>query len=205
MNYEIVLRLVPVLLGVIGLAKIFYDLSIARRTWMRDEYRFAKDFLEAIEINKKIHPFLREKGYQAIAGSKLLNADEIQYLLSLNGSNLAIRDYSLGRTYLQHLPKSGVFEIDFKEKYKKDWSRKWRKWSCLAGYAVCAVAAFFPLIISGIFLQKITMLLRSFVLTFPIFGFYALFFLWTSTKIHRAEKLVKNQHLHAQVIILKAS
>lgn len=62
------------------------------------------DFLQEVNSNKQLHPFLREKGYQAIAGDKQIGANEIEYLLSLKGPERALRDYVLGRPYLEHLP-----------------------------------------------------------------------------------------------------
>ena len=42
---------------------------------------------------------------------------EIEYLVSLERSDRALRDYVLGLPYLEHLPEVGNLEIAFKKKY----------------------------------------------------------------------------------------
>ena len=83
MELDILLKSGTLLLGVIGAGKLLYDLWIIKHSRMRDEYTFAKTFFHEVSTNPTSHPFLREKGYEAIAGDRQLSADTIEYLLSL--------------------------------------------------------------------------------------------------------------------------
>ena len=124
MELDILLKSGTLLLGVIGAGKLLYDLWIIKHSRMRDEYTFAKTFFHEVSTNPTSHPFLREKGYQAIAGDRQLSADTIEYLLSLENPDRALRDYVLGRPYLEHLPQSGNLQIEFRKRYKNKWSEK---------------------------------------------------------------------------------
>ncbi|MFL9898833.1 hypothetical protein PQR71_11815 [Paraburkholderia fungorum] len=96
---------------------------------MRDEYKFAKDYLEDQSKNPKMHPFLRELGCRAIAGDERLTAEEVEYLLSLTNPDRALKDYVMGRPYLAHLPTGGNLKVNFREKFRKAFPRKWRQFS----------------------------------------------------------------------------
>lgn len=205
MDYDILIKTATVLIGAIGAAKLIYDLSIGKRGRMREEYKFAKDFLQDVSSGEQLHPFLREKGYQAIAGDKQIGADEIEYLLSLKGPERALRDYVLGRPYLEHLPDAGNLQISFREKYKGVWSRRWRKFFYLITYFGLAFLAFAPLVLSKFFPIGPPQIFVAFAVCVSVFGPYAWFALKAGTRIYRAEKLVEHQHKHTQRIVLSSS
>lgn len=92
MDLDITIKILTLVAGTIGVAKIFYEILIGKRNRMSEEYKFAKVFLEELGANKNLHPFIREKGYQAIAGDNQLGSNEIEYLLSLQQPDLALRD-----------------------------------------------------------------------------------------------------------------
>lgn len=169
---------------------------------MRDEYSFAKTFFEEVSSNPALHPFLREKGYQAIAGDRQLSADEIEYLLSLEKPDRALRDYVLGRQYLDHLPQSGNLQIDFKKRYKNKWSRTWRMYVYSALYLLFSLTAFSPLVLSQVFDFSNAQTAQSLILSVSVFGPYGWFFLKTAAHIYRAQKLVENQHRHTKRIVV---
>ncbi len=113
---------------------------------LRDEYKFAKEFMEALHAPDSMHPFLREKGFQAIAGDNQLSADEVEYLLSLQKPDQALRDYVLGKRYLDHLPHMGNLQVKFRAKYEGSWSRNWRKTFYLLAYTLLVFLALSPLL-----------------------------------------------------------
>lgn len=172
---------------------------------MREEYHFAKDFLDEIASSKKIHPFLREKGYQAIAGDNQLNADEIEYLLSLKELERALRDFVLGRPYLEHLPDRGDIKIAFWKKYQRTWSRQWRRCLYLTLSIGLVSLVLVPLLILIILSSGATYTFASFVVSAMVFSPYAWLSLKASTRIYRAQELVKHQHKHTQKIVLNSS
>lgn len=202
MELDLLLKSSTLLLGVIGAGKLLYDLSITKRSRMRDEYTFAKTFFEEVSTNPALHPFLREKGYQAIAGDRQLSGDEIEYLLSLENPDRALRDYVLGRQYLEHLPQSGNLQIEFKKRYERKWSRKWRIYIYSGLYVLFSLTAFSPLVLSQLFAFSSAQTVQSLILSVPVFGPYGWFFLKTAAHIYRAQKLVDNQHRHTKRILV---
>ncbi|CDY78893.1 hypothetical protein BGLT_01624 [Caballeronia glathei] len=170
---------------------------------MREEYRFAKEFLLDQEKIPAMHPFMREKGYQAIAGDARLSADEIEYLLSLRGASRALRDYTLGRGYLRHLPQQGNLQVQFKEKYQSIVARRVRKYWFVAAYAVLSFLGFFPFVFSRIFFHNPGDMLFATGVTLLVFLPSAWLSLRSAIRLDRAEKLVKHQSKHTQRIVLE--
>jgi hypothetical protein len=202
MGYEFFWKAGTLLIGVIGAGKILYDLTLGKRGRMRDEFNFAKAFLDVVKSDPNLHPYLREKGYAAIAGDANLNADQIEYLLTLMKPDRALRYFVLGRPYLDHLPDSGDLQIEFKPKYRTAWSRKWRLGLYFGLYFVLAFAAFSPLVFSGFLGIKASGIL---VLTAMSIGTClpgALLAMKSAIRIHRAQELVKNQHKHTQRVVV---
>ncbi|XVJ70854.1 MAG: hypothetical protein HEQ39_15460 [Rhizobacter sp.] len=59
MNYEFVSWLGAGLVGAVGLWKIYVEISRDRLGQLREEYKFAKEFLADIEKNPQMSPFLK--------------------------------------------------------------------------------------------------------------------------------------------------
>jgi hypothetical protein len=204
-DLESVIKVASFVFGLGSAAKVIYEISTGRRSRMRDEYKFAKEFMEALAAPDPMHPFLREKGFQAIAGDNQLSADEVEYLLLLQKPDRALRDYVLGKRYIDHLPHIGNLQVKFRAKYEGSWSRSWRKTFFLIAYALLVFLAFSPLLLSKLLFKSITEVLAAFGLTLLVFGPYAWFSLVAATRIYRAEKLVQNQSKHTQSIVLGSS
>lgn len=202
MEYEFVWKGATLLFGVITAGKILYDLSSGKRGRMRDEFNFAKAFLDLVRSDPKLHPYLREKGYAAIAGDANLSADEIEYLLTLLKPERALRHFVLGRPYLDHLPNSGDLQIDFKPKYRTMWSRKWRFYLYLWLYLILAFVSFSPLVFAGPLGLTTSGSLSFTLVTIGTCLPSALLAMKSAIRIDRAEKLVENQHKHTQRVLL---
>jgi hypothetical protein len=205
LEFDIVIKIATFVLGAAGAAKLFYDISIGRRSRLREEYKFAKDFLEDLKANLNMHPFVRDKGYQAIAGDDHLETEEIEYLLSLQRPDRALRDYVLGRPYLKHLPHVGNLQITFREKYSAPWARTWRKFMHAGLYFVFVFLAIAPLLLSKFLFKSLSDILLASAGCLVIFGPYAWSSLKAAARIHRAEKLVQHQNKHTQRILLSNS
>uniref|UniRef100_C6E142 Uncharacterized protein n=1 Tax=Geobacter sp. (strain M21) TaxID=443144 RepID=C6E142_GEOSM len=202
MGIDIIIKIFTLLAGAIGIAKIFYEIVIGRRTRMREEYKFAKEFFSELETTKRIHPFTKEKGYQAIAGDNEISSCEIEYLLSLQQPDLALRDYVLGRQYLQHLPQVGNREITFKKKFQNVWFRRILKTIYCVLYAILVFLTFAPLLFSKYLFKDSTKIsATAIIMCFFVFAPYAWFALKAVTRIVRAEKLVKRQEKHTPTIL----
>jgi hypothetical protein len=202
MDIDVIVKVATFALGVIGTGKLFYDLAIGKRTRMRDEYKFAKEFLEDHSKNPKMHPFLRELGYRAIAGDERLTAEEVEYLLSLANPDRALKDYVMGRPYLAHLPTAGNLKVNFREKFRKAFPRKWRQVSYLILYVLFSTLALGPFLFSKFLFKDIREMFLVSSFSVVVFGPYAWYSLQAAARVHRAERLVENQAHHTQSISL---
>ncbi|MDR1967467.1 MAG: hypothetical protein LBQ32_02070 [Burkholderiaceae bacterium] len=191
--WNIVGRLVGMLVALYPIGKGIAEWMNGKTSKMRDEYRFAMEFLSAINDQKPLHPFVLEKGYQALAQSRRITIPEAQYLLNLENSPSRLKDFVLGYYYVQHLSTNGDNEISFRMKFVTDWSRRWRKGVYLIGYVVLGVAAFSPLILAAPLGASRFIVISTFAQTLPIFGICAVFSIMEAVKIVSAERLVKLQ------------
>jgi hypothetical protein len=202
MDLDITIKSGTFLLGVVGSAKVLYEISIGRQSRMREEYKFAKAFIVELNSNPDMHPYVLEKGCQALAGDRQLVAEEIKYLLSLQRPSLALRDYVLGRKYLEHLPNVGNLQIAFKKKYQGIWSRLWRKSLYISFYALFVFFAVAPVLLSKFLFKSPSDVVFPLILCLAVFVPYAWYSLVEAARIYRAEKLVQHQDKHTQIILL---
>lgn len=199
---EILWKIIPVLAAVVASAKILYELALGGRGRLREEYRFAHDFMQQLKNEPDMHPFVRDKGYQAIAGDASLSAEEVAYLLSLENPGRALRDYALGRPYLEHLTARGNLRLDFRPEYKSAYARGWRKVLYGGLYFGLASTSFAPLYFSAALGMSAMQSLAVFLAGLPICFWLARTALTAAVRVHRAEKLVKNQARHSQRIVI---
>ena len=136
MQLETIIKIITTIVAIVGVGKTFYEMRTGNKSRLREEYKFAKDFLEELNNNPNLHPFALEKGYQAIAGSTTVSTKEIAYLLSLKNPGKCLNDYLLGKQYLSKLNTDSDFQLYFSKKYSTLWSRKWRKGLYFALYFV---------------------------------------------------------------------
>lgn len=203
MDIETTVKLITVIFGIIGAAKIIFDLSSGSKAKLRDEYRFAKEFLKDLAQEPKLHPMAIEKGYYAIAGTTAIKSREIEYILSLENPDKCLKDYTLSRKYLEHLGSNENTKVDFADKYKKSWARTWRKGIHLSVYFIAALAAMSPFLLQQLLNAETKQVLVFSAITIPTFGFFAFDSLRSFIKIYRAEALVKNQNKHTKLIVVE--
>ena len=192
MQLETILKIITTFFASLGAINVFYRIRTTKRSQLREEYKFAKDFLEEYENNRNLHPFAIEKGYEAIAGNRSVRTEEIVYILSLKNPSQCLNDYLKGKKYLGKLDTYNDFKLDFSKKYSTSWSRKWRKTLYFTLYFFCSFLALAPLFLT-----------RSFpllIITIVVYGFCALWCLESAGRISDAERLVKNQQKHSSTI-----
>ena len=199
MDVEQFIKIILALAAMAGIAKIIYEFSMGSRLRLKDDYRFAKEFLGDIEANPKLHHLVIERGYYAIAGTVSMKVSEIKYLISLSDAERRLKDYVLARRYVELVEASN--KIDFRYKYKKHFSRVWRKALAILVYMVGCFLAFSPLLmIKPLGLEPKYLLLVLF--TLPCFGFFAVDALRSFVKIARGEALVKEQQENSPLIFI---
>ena len=203
MEIDVIAKAITVLVGVFGVGKVLYEYVIGRKGRMREEFRFANDFLAAVDANPEMHPYLQEKGYQAIAGDNTLSADEVKYLLSVVNPDRALKDYVLGRPYLEHISHGGDLQLHYKARYKSKWSRNWRIGLYSASYFTFALLAFSPMVLAAFIPMSFSQWSWATAGCLLIFGPYAWWSLKAGTRIYRAKMLVSHQHKHTQRILIE--
>ncbi|MFH4402816.1 hypothetical protein WMQ46_22885 [Vibrio diabolicus] len=183
----------------VAISKILYDIVSGKRAKLRDEYRFAKEFLN--DTNGNLHPYAKEKGYQALAGTNTIPANEIEYILSLVNPAQCLRDYVLSRNYLEKTEVMGSAHLRFKKKYQSINKRRFLIVCYGLIYALCFMAMTCPIYLKSWFQLSNTDTLIALAITFTAFPYPTWWSLKEGVKIGRAQQLVKNQRLHSWELV----
>jgi hypothetical protein len=193
-----VIKLTAVVIGVMGALKKLYGTRFESHSRLREEYIFAKGVLSDLSKDN-VHPYLKEKGYQALVGATKIRDYEVSYLLSLNYPSRSLKDFIYTRALLENFEESDL-KLKFKSRYYSKLSRGLRKWSSFVIYFIFG----FALVIPMTFFKQITysgvdlIFLLSVWYLFSIFG--AIWALTSHMKISRAEVLVDNQEPHSWTV-----
>jgi hypothetical protein len=138
MDIELSLKILALVVSAFGAWKILSELARARRSTLREEYRFAKEFFADLQSKESLHPYVRDKGFEALARDRSLTTREIEYLVSLPGPAQSLREYANGRRYLEHAATAGDKQIMLKKRYQKSWILR----AILLGYLLLFLAAY---------------------------------------------------------------
>ncbi|MFS1894858.1 hypothetical protein [Vibrio lentus] len=198
MDLTLAVKLIPAVVGIIGGGKVIYELVSGVQSKLREEYKFAKEFLNDSNLNS-LHPFAIEKGYQAIAGSTLVTQKEAEYILSLSNPVRRLNDFKKSLQLFEKMDTKGEFELSFKSKYSATWSRNGLKAFYLFWYFTLAFTALSPVVFPEWFGEQGIL---AVVMTLPAFGFYAWGAMNAYSKIKAAERLIENKDLHTFRIVV---
>jgi hypothetical protein len=191
-NIDIVFKVITLIIAVFGLPRIIEELTNTKRSRLREEFKFIKEFITELE---SAHPFVIEKGYLAISGDDSLTAKEIIYLFSLKSPGQALRKYARARKYLkfQEPTDSTEAKIEFREEYPGN-KRKWLKKINIGAYGIFASFAFAPLLFAkDIFGSNWQLAIALSGLFLVGFGALAYSFLADYARILRGEELILMQ------------
>lgn len=147
MDYDLAVKLGTLLVGAIGTWKLLVEFMRGRQGQLREEYKFARDFIADLQRGPDMHPFLKQKGFQAIAGDSRLKGAEIEYLLTLQDPAQALEDFVQGKRYLQHLAIATDSQVTFRREFERVWPRWWRKAMYLTLYFACYFLGFAPAVL----------------------------------------------------------
>ncbi|NOQ79577.1 MAG: hypothetical protein GQ546_09275 [Gammaproteobacteria bacterium] len=195
-------KLIGAFVAIFSIWRVIYEIRIGRKKHLREEYEFAKKFLNEVHEDN-IHPYPLEKGYQAIAGTSTVKAYEIEYILSLKDPVQCLKDYVLSKQLMEKIETKGDLKLTFKSKYINSWSRNWRKSIYFLWYMFFAFIALGPFLLQSHLNTSLSVMAIQLIFTIPFGGFYA----WSAAnaflKIKRGEHLVENQKKHTQRVIIK--
>jgi hypothetical protein len=190
---EFAARVVALLAAAVASYKGGFELLMHSRARLRDEYRFAKEFLSDMKAaSTSLDPFLRDKGLQALAGTDRVSANEVEYLLKQPEPAMALKDYVFSRNILDHHATAGDVEISFKRSWRSARKRWLAKAAGLAIYVLLFMLAMSPLYLALWDKAAAGSMGRIFV-TLPVFGAMAALVLVEAVRIARAERLVERQ------------
>jgi len=195
MDIELLLKVLALVASAFGAWKILSELARARRSTLRDEYRFAKEFFADIQSKESLHAYVRDKGFEALAGERSLTTREIEYLVSLPCPAQSLREYANGRKYLEHASTAGDKQIMLKKKYQKPRLM----WAILLGYfllfLVAYSAAWSPLLFPSIPSSLGLRLFLALPFTVLAFGPVAYYFFIQGVRVANAIQLVRRVEL----------
>ncbi len=197
---ENLVKAVSIIGAILAGAKIIFEFTIGKLSRLREEYRFAKEFLHDLQetdASKKLHPMAVERGYRALAGTRSVPIRDIAYLLELTEPDKQIRDYVLAWAYVEFDCRTG--RIQHRRKYSQPSVRRILKWTWSAAYAGFALIAMLPLLIVAPPHEAADIRFWSLV-TIPAFGLLAALAMRNSIAIGRGEALVSGQQKHSQII-----
>ncbi|USH01074.1 hypothetical protein K6Q96_08980 [Grimontia kaedaensis] len=194
MEFETILKLLGVGAAMIGVGWKYYQFTTSKKSNLREEYRFAKQFLSDCEEGN-IHPFAEEKGYQAIAGSAAMQLSEIKYILSLKDPVSKLNQYIESRNHFES------FNADNPSLKLKWLYRNTRVRSILIGggfiaYLLSAISLVSPLLFPEFWFGSEDVRWSAFLVLGPILGPAAFLSMRYSVKTLIAGRLVENQKSH---------
>ncbi|KHA71519.1 hypothetical protein NZ35_20320 [Pseudomonas chlororaphis] len=199
MEFATIVQLLTVIGVVAAATKVIRELSFMGKSRLAEEYRVAKEVLKDIEQNPDLPLLVRERGYLAIAGTSTINPADVAYLISLVNPARNLRDYVLSRKYVELDVER--HRIDFRPKYRKRFSRIWRKaWSFTLYVVWCAIAMSPLLLIQPMGLEPKFAFWMG--VTVPVAGFFGVSSLLECLKIIKGEKLVQSQEQHTRRILV---
>lgn len=173
--------------------KLFLEVVLHRKTRLRDEYKFVKEFLTDINAASTPHPYLLEKGFAAVSGRDNLTAEEIRFFLSQPNPSIAFKLYSSARIrYVEYSEYDHL--VKYKGKFTAPAKRKWSKILNGTGYFTLASLALAPLVFASNLFGKNWQMAIMFILIFLIaFGPQAILCLLEVIRISNGEKLIDSQ------------
>ncbi|MCF6250410.1 MAG: hypothetical protein L3J75_03950 [Methylococcaceae bacterium] len=198
---ELIIRSILAVPAIFVAWKIIYDITVGKRADLREEYKFAKEFLSDARKDD-IHPFVLEKGYHAIAGSSILSPEYISYILSLKNPSQCLKDYVLSIQLMDELKMEGNLKLKFKRKYQCSWFRNWLKIFYSVGYFLLAFIALSPVVASNYFGISALHSLLLLAFTLPLAGTLAWSSLTAYARVKRGEELIYNQKKHTTIIMV---
>lgn len=195
MELEFYLKLIPVTLGVFGAIIAYLNFSTSSRASLREQYKFAKEAMKDFKEDPQMHPFIKEKALQAIAGTKTISTEEMEYILTLEDSPKRLNEFSRSKQLLVRFNNSGTKKFTFKGRYDKKMYRLFLKTFYSLAYFTFAFAAFSPIVFAGFLKLESGKFGLLFLFTLSIFGFYAFVAANAFAKLRLGESLVSNQKI----------
>lgn len=185
MIYETIIKISILIFAIfISIYKLYSDIYLTKKSQCREEYDFAKKFLK--EKDEKLHPFVLEKGYQAISGSSKLTNETIARLLSLKNCTQIIKNIVFSHFFLNISISDDILLVKFKKPYNVGFIRKIIINFFRLSYCFAFITAFYPIFF-------IDMFLPIHLVPLIFFSIFGVFCIYCEEKLKVAETLVNEQ------------
>lgn len=193
MAIELWAKIAAICFGAVTAWSVINGILKGRKAQLRDDYRFAREFITDLDGVAKNSPFLQQKGCYALTGNATVGFAALQYMLSLGNPERALRDYSLGYGYIEHVVTAHDAQIRFKRHFQSGRRRFAIKFFFWLSYVVTYLLASSPLLLHTFKLLGPTSPFPALLLTATIFLPMAYFSIKGGVKLRRAEKLIEHQ------------
>lgn len=190
---ELILKLAPILVAVIGVPPLIYNWIMARKGHLRDEFKHAQQFLEDLQSKPDMPRFAKEKGLLALAGNRHVDPNLVLHVLDFPSPVRAVSDLVRGWRYLELVESSEGNRIDFRSEYRSSWRRTSRKVFYSIAYFTLAFMVFAPLLLASFLRMTTPQLVESMLFSIGCCAPYAYLCMDTVGEIYRAEALVTTQ------------
>ena len=192
MDIEVAAKIVALLAAILGIPKIWREISDHRRLRLKDRLETSKELVAS--LGKDSHPLVTECAYQALTGDDSLNSTEIRGCLALQQPYTALRRYKQGRRFLTFDPLKAKTPFDFKDKYQDKRYRSKTSLRYAITYFFASFAAAAPLLFAENIFGRITNIVLIGLAAWLLFvGRTAKYSLDQYMHLLAAEDLVKQQ------------
>lgn len=124
--------------------KVVRELLFWKRRSLREDYRFAQEFLSAYQ-RQELHPLALDLGFKALSGCPDVSAAEVAYLIDFENPMVAVRKFVASRAWVRFQPLLHPRQrVAFKHRWRSRRIRVALKWSLIGSYGVCFALAFAP-------------------------------------------------------------
>ncbi|TMP87265.1 hypothetical protein CWC05_09235 [Pseudoalteromonas ruthenica] len=187
---ELIIKAVSFFGSLIAIWRVFFSMKKASQKQLKDDFQFAKGFLPEAD---SMHQYTKIKGYQALAGSESVYANEVEYILTLENPVQCLKDFVLSKQLFQRDKYTTSFKFKFRGRYALKPYRTILAIWYFFWYVVTAFIAVSPLILPGFITSGIEQGAIYAMFTLPLGGFYAWLSLTALLKLVRAKRLMDTQ------------
>lgn len=187
---EFGLKFVGIWAAIAAIYKLINELIYNRKSKLREEYEFIKQYLKDISENEQ-NKFVIEKGYLAISG-KLLTSCEILFLLKFMFPSLAFSSIHHALKHIEFYQEENKYK--YRDKYKNKTKRKIIEWWYFLTYFLFFFIAFSPVLFGSFVNIELNFLsVVIFILFIVSFATLAVLQIVEYKKIYSAKYIIEEQ------------
>jgi hypothetical protein len=194
LDIEVTAKLAAIGFGAITAGNAIIAIIKGRTSQLRDDYKFAKEFIADLNGVAAESAFLKQRGSHALTGDASIEFRTLEYLWRLEDPSQRIRDYSLGFQYLEHLHTASAADPI---RFVRPYDQHWRRWLFKGWFLLCYVVTYLlstsPLLLSILGKWGKSSPYPALVVMCIVFLPMAFLAMKARVRMQRAEKLVECQ------------